>query len=154
MNFVFLLALRLEIRCGIVELLDALFSISIRTEDEPLDISSVAAPVARSLMLLASFFFNSLGILPTQLFTLGVASSSVFWWKYCVIVHVGIRVAKFLRNVRNQSRAMDCFCFALADVPKDSPTRLLMLGNEKSHNCMKNSQKALNNFGVSHDVHQ
>ena len=32
------------------------------------------------------------------MFTFGVVSSSVFWWRYCVIVHVGISVVKiFLR---------------------------------------------------------
>ena len=38
---------------------------------------------------------DSFRILLTQVFTLGVACSLVFWSRYCVIVHVGILIASF-----------------------------------------------------------
>ena len=78
-------------------------------------------------------------------FTLGVASSLMFWWECCVRVHVDILTAFSPEHWPG-------FCFALAYVTKDSPERVLMLKKSRIHNCRRNWQIASSKCGASHDV--
>ena len=87
-------------------------------------------PVAGSLILRSSSWWIFENLLLTQVFTLGVVSSSAFWWRYCVTVRIGNIVVNCLRyhySVRNWllRRASRC-----SRCGKDSPARLLMLENK------------------------